>query len=193
MVPMRVTLPVSAASRPASTCSNVDLPAPFSPTIATREPGTTVRSTPLRTSTAPRTTRTSAATSWARSPAGNTEGWESEACISSLPLGQGAGSKVAGRRAARQRWWAGRSSRRVYRLVAGGGANRWPTTGSTDACVQPSRGSGSSVSVLPAPTPLAAPAAGRHPASPPGTHPPRPRRVDPPRPSPPGRPNLSCG
>ena len=49
----RRTTPRSGASRPASSRSSVDLPAPFGPTSPIRDPGGTTRSTSARTTWAP--------------------------------------------------------------------------------------------------------------------------------------------
>ncbi len=67
---MRCTMPASGVSLPSRTCRSVDFPRPFSPMIAIRELGVTVRFTWFSTRVAPRITETSVAMSWARCRAG---------------------------------------------------------------------------------------------------------------------------
>ena len=50
--PSRVMVPLRAGTRPATTLSSVDLPAPFGPMTVTISPAPTAISTPLRISSA---------------------------------------------------------------------------------------------------------------------------------------------
>ena len=69
-VPARVTVPESGIRVPASTCSSVVLPRPFSPTTANRDPAETVTSTSFSTVRSPRVRVMLSARMWAALPAG---------------------------------------------------------------------------------------------------------------------------